>query len=211
MVASGALSARSVLLVSAVLLVACDSDVNLGRTSIASVSASSVNGKREMDNVFYGIVNAFDDGKNVRNGIPYTYWLPEPDDTECSVEVLFSRPVEIRSISVDGSRRNMPGMLPSFLEQPVLLEWSGSLELADGSTVDLANVDGARQFAPRIRRVTRVSFSFAQLVQKSELKVHEIRIMGRGAPRWEGAQLPAVHWREQGDPGRGAGSGETAR
>ena len=36
---------------------------NLARTSLASVSASSVNGGRALDNVFYGILNAFDEGE----------------------------------------------------------------------------------------------------------------------------------------------------
>ncbi len=56
-----------------------DETVDLGRLSIARVSASSVNGNRSLDNKFYGILNLFDDGKNFINNINYTNWMTDPE------------------------------------------------------------------------------------------------------------------------------------
>jgi len=75
--------------------------VNLARTSLATVTASSVNGSRSLANGFYGIRNAFDDGRNVINGIHYTYWLSSGEPSPWA-EVRFDVPVTIASIFVEG-------------------------------------------------------------------------------------------------------------
>ena len=46
--------------------------INLCRTSLVSVAASSVNGSRPLNNIYYGIRNAFDGGENLINNINYT-------------------------------------------------------------------------------------------------------------------------------------------
>ena len=76
--------------------------VNLGRTALARVRASSVNGGRDMANQFYGVLNAFDDGKNWISNINYTYWLGsgEPDPW---IEARFDQPVTVTSIHVSGA------------------------------------------------------------------------------------------------------------
>lgn len=83
--------------------------VNLGRTSLATVDASSVNGGRALDNKFYGVVNAFDGGENWHNKINYTYWLSGGGAAQW-IEVRFDRPVTVTSVAVDSA----PGFTAQF-------------------------------------------------------------------------------------------------
>ena len=55
-----------------------------------------------MDNVFYGVVNAFDGGANRIRNINYTYWLPDNEPSPW-VEVAFEAPVTVTAIYADGS------------------------------------------------------------------------------------------------------------
>src|SRR5687768_6548216 len=71
--------------------------INLARTSIAAVSASSVNGTRAMDNRFYGVVNAFDDGNNWHDNINYSYWLANHGGNAVA-DVYFDVPVTVKSV-----------------------------------------------------------------------------------------------------------------
>ena len=83
--------------------------VNLGRTSLAAVRASSVNGARALDNKFYGVVNAFDGGVNWHNKINYTYWLSGGGPGQW-IEVCFGHPVTVTSVAVDSG----PGFTAQF-------------------------------------------------------------------------------------------------
>lgn len=49
--------------------------VNLGRLRDTVVSASSVNGGRDISDKFYGVLNCFDGGKNIINKLNYSFWL----------------------------------------------------------------------------------------------------------------------------------------
>lgn len=84
--------------------VAADSGktMNLARTSLALVSASSCNGDRPLSNKYYGILNAFDGGENIVNKINYPYWLGNCTQEEW-IEVEFSCPVSINSLILEGS------------------------------------------------------------------------------------------------------------
>lgn len=76
--------------------------LNLGRTSLASVDASSVNGGRPMDNPFYGVRNAFDDGGNWVGGIQYPYWLSS-GEAQPWIDVRFDVPVALVRVDVEAS------------------------------------------------------------------------------------------------------------
>ena len=54
-----------------------------------------------MDDIHYGVLNAFDDGDNWHNGINYTYRLTSRGSGEW-IEVHFMRPVTVRSVEKDG-------------------------------------------------------------------------------------------------------------
>jgi hypothetical protein len=74
--------------------------INLGRTSLAAVLASSVNGGQEQDSPFYGVLNAFDDGENWINNLNYTYWLSANEPVPW-IEISFDRPVTLAAVYVD--------------------------------------------------------------------------------------------------------------
>lgn len=79
-----------------------DSDlVNLARLSIARVTASSVNGTRDYDNPFHGVLNLFDDGAGYQtNNLNYTTWLTD-NEQQHWVKIKFSKPVKVYSVIVE--------------------------------------------------------------------------------------------------------------
>jgi len=132
--------------------------INLGRTSITTVTASSVNGKSALDDVPYGIPNAFDDGNNWQNNINYTEWLSGPHystsgDPKPYVEVMFDCPVTVTSIivedappfsvrltCVDGSEKTLKAKDSLELESPIQKVQSVHLGFDYGKTFE--DVDG---------------------------------------------------------------------
>jgi hypothetical protein len=73
--------------------------INLARTSLASVDASSVTSDRPMDNPYYGVLNAFDNSDNWVQNHNYTYWL-SGNEEEPYIDVHFDAPVTLTQIEV---------------------------------------------------------------------------------------------------------------
>jgi len=71
--------------------------VNLGRLESTRVSVSSVNGKREQNNPYYGAQNLVDGGRHLIDGINYTTWLSDQDASHW-IRLEFRNPVDIKSI-----------------------------------------------------------------------------------------------------------------
>ena len=138
--------------------------INLARTSLASVTASSVNGSRTMNNVFYGVLNAFDDGNNWHNSINYTYWLTGGDPRPW-VDVKFDQPVSINTIVVEGG--------PTFSTQ---------FEFAKGGDRHYLEADGQLKLDRALHGVKRVRLTFEQ--ESGNVQVHEIRVLGYVPPGW---------------------------
>jgi hypothetical protein len=74
--------------------------VNLGKLESTRMSVSSVNGKREQNNPYYGAHNLVDGGRNLIDGINYTTWLSD-QDAEHWVRMEFRKPVDIKSIMIE--------------------------------------------------------------------------------------------------------------
>ena len=77
--------------------------VNVAKLSDTLVNASSVNAGRELDNVFYGVLNLFDGGENFVNNINYTYWLSD-SETRHWVKLRFKKPLLVIQITVEFNR-----------------------------------------------------------------------------------------------------------
>lgn len=143
--------------------------INLARTSLAYVRATSVNGGRGQDNKFYGVRNAFDDGRNWHNGINYTYWLSDPGDLSPSIEVRFDTPVSVTSIVVERG----PGFTAMIVNER-------------GREIHYPPAADVLILAEPAGDVRRIRLSFESSAQP--VKVHEVRILG-GMP--EGSSFDA--------------------
>lgn len=142
-----------------------DERVNLGRTSLASVVASSVNGDRSMDNRFYGILKAFDDGgKPEDNGITYSNWLAQAGDTRPWVEVRFDEPVMVQSLVIEGG--------PAFRAE---------LTLSGGEVEYVAKGEAVRKLEKLYKGVKAVRLTFEPSEKEAAagpVRVDEIRVLG---------------------------------
>ena len=78
--------------------------INLARTTLAAVNASTVNGGRAMDDPFYGVLNAFDDGRNWKNNINYTTWLTSNEPVPW-IDISFDEPVTLAGVFVESGPR----------------------------------------------------------------------------------------------------------
>jgi hypothetical protein len=133
--------------------------INLARTSVAAVNASGVNGKRPLDNAYYGVTKAFDDGgKAEPDGINYNYWLADAGDTRPWVEVHFDVPVEIHDVVVLGG--------PAYRAE---FKWKGDYEF-------VGKAEGALKPDKPSKGVTAVRVTFE--ARESPVRVDEIRILG---------------------------------
>jgi len=151
--------------------------VNLSRTSLCSVLASNVNGTRAMDNRYYGILNAFDDGAgNTVNNIKYTDWLGSYSREW--VEVRFVKPVRVSKVVVEDGPRFSAVM---FLE--------GGTKHACGEAKALLALE---EPIDRVRTV-RLSFTDDGGKNSRNIRVREIKVLGNVPAGTEYvAQTPTV-------------------
>jgi hypothetical protein len=142
--------------------------INLGRTSLARVCASSVNGNRSLTNEHYGVLNAFDDGDNWIGNINYSSWL-SGGDAQPWIEVVFDRPVSVTSIVVEGA--------PPFTTR---LDFAKGGEQVEAATAKRLKLDAIAH------GVIKVRLTFERTSGNTE--VHEVRIMGYVPPGVEYAE-----------------------
>jgi len=74
--------------------------VNLARLESTTVSVSTVNGKREQKNQYYGVQNLVDGGRHMIEGINYTSWLSDTDASHW-IRLEFRNAVDIHSIMLE--------------------------------------------------------------------------------------------------------------
>ncbi len=168
-----------------------EAPTDLGRTSLAFVRASSVNGGRGQGNPYHGVVNAFDGGSHVLRGINYSDWSPDPEPGAW-VEVCFDVPVTVHRIIVTMSgERAVPSVLraadapptgpdegkpadPSGRKGPV--PFQAILSAPGGKELHRAESDGkALAFRDPLAGVGQVRLVF----DGYNLSVSEIRIEGK--------------------------------
>jgi len=167
--------------------------VNLGRTSLAAVTASAVNGGRGLDCIYSGVLNAFDDGANLHHGHNYSRWLSNNDPSPW-VEVRFDHPVTVMSVAAETAPpftcrfRFAKGgeELTAAPEPPPKPDTTGRLkELPQARVARLAGDDRSLllqevRFPAPLHGVTRVRLTFG--VKQGLTSVDEIRIMGYVPP-----------------------------
>ncbi len=126
--------------------------INLVRRTFTSVTASGVNGRRPLDNEYYGVLNAFDTGTNLINDLNYTYWLAEPGEGQW-IEVQFDQPVTVGKIHVAGNAEYVANL---YLQ--------GDSEEARGRTA------GDVTFASPVPGVTRLRLTFFMRQHRDRLE-----------------------------------------
>lgn len=133
--------------------------INLGRTSLAKVDASSVNGGRLLNDVHYGIQNAFDDGQHWYADVNYTNWT-SGFEIRPWIEIQFEYPVTITSI---------------FIEQAP--PFTTTFYYAEGGQTDFKTVKEQLTPGSPIYGVNRVKFSFDR-GDETIVRVFEVRVLG---------------------------------
>ncbi len=141
--------------------------INLARTNLASVSGSSVNGMRSLDNPYYGILNAFDNGTHYVEGINYSYWLTSSQPSHW-LEVRFDVPVTVVNIHVEAN---------SPYSTQLLLATGGELSYAQRQ--DQLTFHRTAGGLAGIQAVTGIRLNFRT---ERLLKVHEVRVIGFPPP-----------------------------
>lgn len=170
-------------------------EINLGRTSLATVNASSVNGSRSLSNPYYGVLNLFDNGENRINGINYDCWLSDGGSAHQWVELIFATPVKITSIDVDSDRIEAAkqhrkadeealknelvasSIIPKYYEE---VPFSVQVESVADTVQTYQGEDGKLIFDPSIQGVSRVKILFYPKPSKESnlVKIYEIKILG---------------------------------
>lgn len=146
--------------------------VNLGRTSIARVYASSVNGGRAMSNQYYGVLNLFDDGEHVVDGINYTYWLSDAGQARHWIRVTFDELVEVHSFVIELTSKNRPTEFAVSLKRVQ----KGSLVSTTVPSKKLKGAVTTRRLPRPIQNVREVMVLFPG---PSMISVSEIQILGK--------------------------------
>jgi hypothetical protein len=142
--------------------------VNLGRLESTFVRASSVNGSREQNNVFYGVQNLFDGGENVRSNINYTYWLTDASARHW-VRMRFATPVEIHKIAIEVNNENAP--------KAYAIEFQVQKDkFIDSEIFDYVEMKGFLSVFPMnepIKKVTELTIMFpgSEIISVSEIKI----------------------------------------
>lgn len=170
--------------------------VNLAKLNDTFVDASSVNGGRPLDNVFYGALNLFDGGDNVVNNINYAYWMSDTA-TRHWVKLRFEAPVEIRSILLELNAAEPvggDGKLLSRRPEGFALDVT---RLTDDSEIveklPSVKIDGFRVIYPLKEPLTDVSELQVVFPGPSMIEVAELEVLGipsnRNSRRGEGPRI----------------------
>ena len=169
---------------SAISFGAADTTVNLGRLSITSVYGFA-NGGRRTDDRFYGVLNLFDEGKNIVNNINYTSWHtggPKGGDNNW-VLIRFAVPVEIRRVMV--RLKQTFQKLPDHYELYVRTE--KAILFKNVGIIKLSERDNTYNVPEPIQNVRELLLNF--LPDDQYLEVEELELYGAVPP---GTNLKSV-------------------
>lgn len=154
---------------------------NLAKLNDTFVDASSVNGGRPLDNVFYGALNLFDGGDNVVNNINYTYWMSDSAPRHW-IKLRFGAPVEVRSILLELNAAEPvggDGKLPSRRPEGFALDVTRLSD--DGEVIQKlpsVKVDGFRVFYPLEQPLADVLELLVVFPGPSLIEVAELEVLG---------------------------------
>jgi hypothetical protein len=186
--------------------------INLGKLRNTVVDASSVNGGRALDNEFYGLQNLFDGGKNVINGINYTYWLSD-SATRHWIKLRFDAPVEIRSIMLEfNAKTTLRGAVPIALAEA---DRSATHELAsrrpEEFAIDVTRRADGEGVVQKLASVPVTGFRVFYPLEKPLPDVIELTLIFPGPSMIEVAEIEVMGTSSQPADGIGEGPKVAAR
>ena len=159
--------------------------VNLARTGIAHISASSVNGDRPADR-YYGVRNAFDEGSNTIDGINYSYWLSNPEPRHW-LRLSFDTPVTVKSIVVRTADAYRP---TSFSVEFARIVGQLKRIVRESDAVPVASPETHRELPSPVTDVNEVTVFFPG---PDTIAVADVRVMGTAPAGTDtAARTPAV-------------------
>ena len=166
--------------------------VNVAKLSDTVVDASSVNAGRELDNVFYGVLNLFDGGENFVNNINYTYWLSD-SATRHWVKLRFKEPLDVYQIIVEF---NTAQHSPS--------DSRGRSLRPEGFAVDVASLIDHREQIEKLPAVNVDSFRVIYPLNEVLSNVVELMLVFPGPSMIEVAEIdvrgvPYIGYTQTGD------------
>jgi hypothetical protein len=165
---------------------------NLGRLPATTVSVSSVNGKREQNNRYYGVQNLVDGGRTMIDGINYTTWLSDRDSSHW-ISLAFAKPVRIHSIMIEltartdrsttvVAERDPSTTASSNLYRPEEVALDVVYALPDGGRrtdrLPSVGLSGFRSFFPVKQPLERVVEMRLVFPGPSMIEVSEIEVLG---------------------------------
>lgn len=139
-----------------------DDVVNLARVTDAKVIASRINGDRKQDDVYFGVLNAFDGGTHFFRNTSYSTWGADPRDEDPWIQVCFSKPVTITGLVVEPAIPKFRAEI--FGEKEKLREIEGK---------------GAVELPTPLKDVSRVRLHFDTFMKEGmPMVIQEIKVMG---------------------------------
>jgi hypothetical protein len=147
-----------------------DRSIDISRLAITHVTASSVNG-RSLNDAYHGVLNLFDNGTNVIDGIRYDYWL-SMEDSHHWVNFTFDKPVLVNSVIVETTGKRRP--------KEFALEF---VQICDNSKkttkyVESVKIKGFRTKYQLKRLVKNISEIKVTFPGPDMIELSEIRILG---------------------------------
>ncbi len=157
-----------------------DNIINLGRTSISRVYASSVNGNRSMANKFYGVRNLFDKGNNYINKLNYTSWLTDSESKHW-VKLKFTENAEVHKVLVEvgnvSDKYSKQSRIPN--EFVLKIEYLNDDKNIISKTLDSISIKKfitTYSLPEPIKNVKSVTILF---FGERIIEVHEIQVLGK--------------------------------
>lgn len=171
--------------------------VNLGMLESTRISASSVNGNREVDNQYYGALNLFDGGENRINNTNYTTWLTDNEPRHW-IRLQFEAPVEIDTIMMELPGKDFtaqPCPVPNPTSSPSTYSCVTNTLMKPRPTEFAIDVTTTQNGAPVTRKMPSVEVTGFRLyypLAKPALNVAELTVVFPGPSILEVSELEVM-------------------
>jgi len=168
---------------------------NLGMLEGTKISASSVNGNREIDNPYYGAFNLFDGGENRINNLNYTSWLTDSESRHW-VKLQFDAPMEVDSIMLElPGKAEVMGSNPTPMPAPNAYSCATFAAASPRPTefaVDLTTRRDGTIFTHKLPSIEVTGFRLYYPLEEPAQNVTEVTVVFPGPSSLEVSELEVM-------------------